>query len=314
MKLNDTTVIEQPEGGAITVLSARDGSRLRYGTWPVPANRRRGQVLLLHGRTEFIEKHFETISDLLDRGFSVFTLDWRGQGLSDASNGDPMKGHVHDYDNYLDDLDLFVRSIVEPDKSVPLIVLGHSMGAHLALRFVRLHPDVITGMVLCSPLIKLLGKRITGALTQTAAHFLAAIGLHTKYVPGRDAYWAAKQKFDGNPLTSDLKRYCLAANWIDRNPDLAVGPPTIGWLSAMFRSIAIIHKSKFEAAIEIPVLTVGAGRDIVVSTEAAREYSQKLPSGEFLLLADAQHEILHERDELRDAFWTKFDQFVGKVL
>ena len=61
------------------------------------------------------------------------------------------------------------------------------------------------------------------------------------------------------------------------------------------------------------MLIVGAGLDSVVSTDAARDYSYRLPGAEFELLADARHEILHERDQLRDMFWDAFDQFAEKI-
>ena len=37
---------------------------------------------MLTGRTEYVEKYFETIGDILERGFAVAILDWRGQGGS----------------------------------------------------------------------------------------------------------------------------------------------------------------------------------------------------------------------------------------
>ena len=65
------------------------------------------------------------------------------------------------------------------------------------------------------------------------------------------------------------------------------------------------------AAIETPILMVAAGRDSVVSTSAIREYCDQLASAEFLLLSESQHEILHERDELRNVFWDAFDRFLA---
>ena len=49
-----------------------------------PPERPRGTVVLLTGRGEFIEKYAtEVVGELLERGFAVVALDWRGQGLSD---------------------------------------------------------------------------------------------------------------------------------------------------------------------------------------------------------------------------------------
>ena len=43
---------------------------------------KRGTVVVLGGRAEFIEKYFEVIGELLARDFAVAALDWRGQGGS----------------------------------------------------------------------------------------------------------------------------------------------------------------------------------------------------------------------------------------
>ena len=53
---------------------------IRYARWEPLLRPSKGSVIILHGRTECIEKYFETITDLRERGFGVLTFDWRGQG------------------------------------------------------------------------------------------------------------------------------------------------------------------------------------------------------------------------------------------
>jgi len=80
-----------PEGVVTGTLRARDGVGLRYARWHPPPGRK-GTVCLFQGRTEFIEKYFETVRELRARGFAVAMLDWRGQGLSERALSDPRKG------------------------------------------------------------------------------------------------------------------------------------------------------------------------------------------------------------------------------
>ena len=58
-----------PPGGQFDYVTAPDGARLRYGTWPGAAGR--PTILLLPGLRESIEKHFETVEDLQARGFHI---------------------------------------------------------------------------------------------------------------------------------------------------------------------------------------------------------------------------------------------------
>ncbi len=67
-----------PEAREIAI-ETRDGMRLRAAIW-LPVGEARGTCLLMQGRAEFIEKYFETVADLLARGFAVVAFDWRGQG------------------------------------------------------------------------------------------------------------------------------------------------------------------------------------------------------------------------------------------
>ena len=89
-----------PEGGVVGTVMTPDGVRLRYARWRALARRSLGTICLLHGRSEAIEKYFETVDDLRRRGFAVATFDWRGQGGSDRHLRNPMKGHVDSFAEY----------------------------------------------------------------------------------------------------------------------------------------------------------------------------------------------------------------------
>src|SRR5690348_1435715 len=67
-----------PEGARAGIFETRDRVRLRYGLFPRTGTVNKGTVCLIQGRTEFIEKYFETIADLQGRGFHVATFDFRG--------------------------------------------------------------------------------------------------------------------------------------------------------------------------------------------------------------------------------------------
>src|SRR5262245_41614258 len=103
-----------PEGAITGMLRTSDGVALRYARWAAPPGRK-GTVCLFQGRAEFIEKYFESVRELLARGFAVVTLDWRGQGFSDRALADTHKGHITDFDEYGIDLQTLMQEIVLPD-------------------------------------------------------------------------------------------------------------------------------------------------------------------------------------------------------
>ncbi|MBW2643739.1 MAG: alpha/beta hydrolase, partial [Deltaproteobacteria bacterium] len=75
-------------------MTMSDNQRIRYGIWHSHKEEKRGSVILLNGRKEFMEKYAETIRELNQRGFNVYSLDWRGQGLSSRMLANRHKGFI----------------------------------------------------------------------------------------------------------------------------------------------------------------------------------------------------------------------------
>ena len=272
-------------------------------------------MVLLQGRAEFVEKYGETAGDLRARGFAVFSLDWRGQGGSGRALADPRKGHVESYDAYLADLDRFLERIVLSSAPRPIVVLAHSMGAHVALRHCLRHfgaprpaPYFAARLVLTAPLVALALGPARRKLAAALAGGAAAFGLGACAAPGGAGYPPA---FDDNPLTRDRRRFARNAALLRENPALAVGWPTLGWLAATLRSAAVLRRPGGAEAVSLPVLIVAAGADRVVSNAAQARLAARLPDCAFVTIPGARHELLMETDAVRAAFFARFDAFVG---
>src|ERR1700757_2741342 len=151
MNLVPTPANPVPDAVVAGTIKTPDGVSLRFARWEPPPGRK-GTVCLFQGRSEFIEKYFETVRDLRPRGFAVATLDWRGQGLSERALGDPFKGHVSDFSEYEPDLETFMREVVLPDCPPPLFALAHSMGATILIRAAYRGHRWFDRMVLTAPM------------------------------------------------------------------------------------------------------------------------------------------------------------------
>jgi lysophospholipase len=301
------------EGAATTgTFFTADGLSIRYGIWSAEEGRFCGSVLLLNGRKEFLEKYAETIADLNRRGFDVFSFDWRGQGLSSRLLPDRLKGHVGSYADYLQDLNQFVEQFVLPAGKRPLIILAHSMGAHIALRFLRQHPSRVDRAVLTSPMVDIRTAPYPRRLAEVLARCALAFGMTERYLPGAAGRNALRRPFEGNPLTSDPRRFAVERDTVVRNPDLALGGPTFGWLAATLESIHLTQREGFLETISVPLLMVAAGRDAVVCETSQRRACSRMQRCRFFLLEEALHEVLMECDRMRSAFWEIFDRFIAQ--
>ena len=123
MKLVSIPANPVPDDVVAGSIKTPDGVALRFARWAPPAGRK-GTVVVLQGRAEYIEKYFETVRDLRARGFAVATFDWRGQGLSDRALSDRHKGHVRNFSEYATDLEAIMEQVVLPDCPPPIFALG----------------------------------------------------------------------------------------------------------------------------------------------------------------------------------------------
>ena len=309
MKLISIPANPAPDNHVVGTIKTPDGVNLRYARWQPPAGRK-GTVCIFQGRSEWIEKYFETVRDLRARGFAVATLDWRGQGLSDRMLSDRRKGYVRDFSDYDTDLETFMREIVLPDCPPPIFALGHSTGATILIRAAHKGHRWFDRMVLTSPLIHLGGVDYTMGAGAAIVRIMHWAGFGSMYVPKADTSIVESRPFLGNILTSDPVRYARNAAVLEADPALALGAPTVAWVDSAYRAMAQLQERSYPARIRQPILIVAGGSDQVVSTAAIEDFATLLRAGSQLVIVGAQHEILMEQDRYRTQFWAAFDAFV----
>ena len=215
-----------PEGAECGYFTASDGRRLRYALLR-EGQGFKGTVCLLHGRGDFIERYFETMADLQQRGYAVATFDWRGQGGSERRLRNPFKNHVRSFKEYDDDLASFISKIVMPDCPPPYYALGHSMAGCVLIRNLRRHAW-FTKVVLTAPMFDIRTSPWPRWLAVSLAHGLCFVGLGRIFVPGERHRPLRLKHFPGNNLTSDLGRFTRDVRTIEIAPELGVGAPPVG--------------------------------------------------------------------------------------
>ncbi len=298
-----------PEGIRAGTLATADGIKLRYAicTENGPC---RGTVCIFQGRGEFIEKYFETVRDLRRRGYSVALFDWRGQGGSDRPFRNRLKGHISSFREYDLDLTAFMLEVALPDCPPPYFALAHSTGATVLLRALGTR-TWFTRVVASAPLLGLGQSPARSRLIGLGCRAAVATGLSWASIPGRRGPSLRAEDVESNPLTSDRDRYLRSCKVLEAAPWLAVGLPTFGWVRAAAGAMGGLARMPPAQAPRAPILMVGAGDDHVVSTEASRRFGRRVPGVAVVVIERARHEILMERDEIREQFWAAFDSFMS---
>lgn len=302
-----------PQGARVNWLKTADGVRLRYATFPKGPGPARGTVCLVHGRTEFIEKYFETIADFQSRGFAVATFDWRGQGASDRLISNRSLGHVRSYEDYVADLMLFHREVLLPDCPGPYHLVGHSMSGLVCLEVGRRDRMMFERIFLSAPMLGLDNQPFETIGMARLSRVLATIGLARLPVGRKADGEQTADGFAGNPLTSDLARYTRSIDALRAAPELAVGNPTIGWVAAAYAAMARSLDDSYPTEVKIPVLMLAAARDEIVSSRATETLGLRMRTGRHLIVPGARHELFMESDPIRGQVLAAFDAFVTEA-
>jgi lysophospholipase len=285
-----------------------DGARLRAALLPA-SGAPRGSVVLSPGRTEPIEKNFETAQRLADGGFAVLVHDWRGQGLSQRALSDRLLGHAEGYEPFLCDYEALLDTF-GGDLPWPWIALGHSMGGALTLLALAKGEGRFAGAVLSAPMMGVLTGQVPRPVARGLASLLTSIGRGGRPVFGPPG---APAPFEANVLTHDPVRYARNLALVAHAPDLALGLPTWGWLAFAFAAARELERGPGVARVEIPVTVVAAGEEALVDNAAMRGVTARLPHGRFVTIEGARHEILQETDALQAPFWVEFDDLAARV-
>jgi lysophospholipase len=300
---NDT-----PEGSEEHWLEGRGGVKLRVLTAPAVHGAPRGSVIVAPGRTEFIEKYFEVIRNLQDRGLSVFCIDWRGQGLSGREVENPLKGHFASFDDPVNDLSTAVK-LLSARLPRPHIGLAHSMGGAIMLRALQTRRIDLDAVIFSAPMW---GIANLGNMGKSYVRFMTSLGLGGSFAPNVDRKWK-RENFKRNPVTHDKERHARAQGLIAEEPRLALAGPTMGWVAAAADATEAFVQSGALAHIRIPAVVVTAGEEQLVDNAAQEAIVSQLPDARHVTIAGAKHEILMERDDFRAQFWLAFDELVERV-
>lgn len=259
-------------------------------------------VLICPGRASPIEKYENVVATLTSRGYNVWCLDWRGQGLSSREAG--FKCHISNYDHHINDLNLFIDRFLH-DK--PLILLAHSMGAHIALRYIAEYPEKAQAALLTAPMIDICtgiyGKKGAYALSKT----MVQLGLGKNYVYRQGSYNTAAQPFEGNILTHNKELFYYHRHLQIKKPEINTGGITFGWVKATLDSISYTNRKEFLSHIKAPVKILTADEEKIADNSQVRKIASYIPKCSVRRLKGTRHQLLAEVPEVLEKIYSELD-------
>lgn len=301
-----------PADAVVEMHPAPDGWPLRRVRWAMPDGAPCGSLLFVGGRGDHFEKYLETLEDWRRRGWQVESVDWRGQGGSGRFAADPHVGDIDDFARWIDDYAACYADWAARTPG-PHVVAGHSMGGHLVLRAIaerRVRPDAA---VLIAPMLGFLAP-YPDWLGLRVAQVMCRIGDPTR------AAWKVSEK-PGSPmvlrqalLTHDPDRYADEQVWQAINPVLRLGPASWRWVREAYASFIRVAQSGVLEGVDVPILTLSASADKLVSAKATERQAARIPGAQLHVYGpEAAHELLREADPVRNDALARIDAFLAGV-
>jgi acylglycerol lipase len=253
------------------ILSATDGTRLYWQSWR-PDGTPKALLFLVHGLKDHSERYADAAATLNGRGFAVAAFDLRGHGRSDG-----RRAWVRRFEEYLDDLDLVLRTVGAEYPTTPTFLFGHSMGGVIVVRFVIERRPSLRGFALSAP-----------ALKPDASVSKIAIGF-TKFLsviaPGAAVFRTANADFSRDPrVVADM----------DQDPLIFQKPAPARTAAELLRSMDRVRREAPQLTAPFLVLhgtadrlSNPAGSQALRDAAASADKTLRLYPGLF-------HDLLHE--------------------
>jgi lysophospholipase len=245
--------------------------QLYYEQFPAAAPAR-GTLLFVHGYGDHCGRYGWPIEHFAPQGLDCLAFDYRGHGQAAGT-----RGHCYHFDEYLGDLDAAIE-LAESRCAGPLVIVGHSHGGLVAMRYLLAKPRAsIRAIVLSSPFFAL--RMSVPAWKRGAARMLSRI--------------APRLAMPSEIQATDLSH----------EPSIAAGYKTDRWVHsvATTRWFTECHHAQqycydHAGELALPVLALVAGDDRVVSADRTRALFDRIGAADKQLVVypGYYHEIFNE--------------------
>ncbi|MEM1277164.1 MAG: alpha/beta hydrolase [Pseudomonadota bacterium] len=282
-----------------------DGKTLRAALWEGETDL---TALLLSGRTEFLEKMAIPATALVERGFTVISCDWRGQGLSERLAEPRIMGHVERFTDYHLDLKALLAAPQVARFGEIDLLLAHSMGGAIGLGalyrgLIKPRSVVFSAPMLGFEMSKAL--RMAGFVTTKIAEFLGKLDKRPPFGAVDKPY--VFEGFEGNVLTSDRAVFDWMVKALQDEPRLQLAVPSMRWLDQSMEEMEWFTR---QGRLNLPILFLDGSDEAVVDGAAIDAAVARL-GAEMVTIDGARHEVLIESEPMRGRAWQAIDRFLA---
>jgi alpha-beta hydrolase superfamily lysophospholipase len=234
----------------------------------------RAVLAIIHGFGEHSGRYANVVNHLTPQGYAVYGFDLRGHGRSPG-----QRGHINSWDEYREDARAFLHMASKREPNQPVFMLGHSMGALIALDYLLHDPAGLQGAVISGAPLEPVGVAkpflvlLARVLSRVWPRFSMPLGLDPKGI-SRD--------------TEVVKAY--------QADPLVHGKTTVRWGMEILQTIEWVKAHAAE--VRIPILLIHGGSDPLNSPNGTRSFFANVtfPDKEMKIYPGSYHEAHNDLD------------------
>jgi acylglycerol lipase len=259
-----------------TTLHLRNGIAIFARAWAPPAPQR--VVVCIQGLGGHGAYYQGLAQALAANGTALAAPDLRGHGRSEG-----VRGNIDRFARYLEDVDAAVRWMQTAWPGKPIILLGESMGASIAIQYVasnqrQADPVPLAGLALVSPVLRPAIQPTVGEAARYLRFLLTAPSRPAMPVTGREELGCRDDDFNAR-LRAD---------------PLFVRKVSVRFLNSL--TIWLWQTRRKAAQIQLPLLVLQGEHDYVAHPAGTAAFVRRLATTDrrVVTFPDAYHCLLYD--------------------
>ena len=249
------------------------GIELYYQSWRADKETR-GVLAIVHGFGEHSGRYANVVNHLTPQGYPIYGFDLRGHGRSPG-----QRGHINSWEEYREDVRGFLQVVSQGEPTLPVFMLGHSMGALIALDYLLHDPAGLRGAIISGAPLEPVGVAkpilviLARVLSRVWPRFSLPLGLDPKGI-SRDI--EVVKAYQADPLVH--------------------GKTTVRWGTEILQTIEWVKAHAAE--VRIPILLIHGGSDPLNSPDGTRSFFDKVtfPDKQIKVYPGSYHEAHNDLD------------------
>jgi acylglycerol lipase len=244
-----------------------------FRSWHPDSEKVQAVVIIIPGFNSHSGYYEWTANQLTDQNLAVYAIDLRGRGKSDGE-----RFYVQTFEDYVNDVKLFVEIVKEKEPGLPVFMLGHSAGGVVACVYTLDNQQGLAGFICESFAFEVPAPDFAIAVLKGLSHI--APHAHVLKLHNKD--------FSRDPKVVEL---------MNNDPLIAHEAQPTQTIAAMVRADARL-KNEFSKII-LPLLILHGKKDKATKPSGSQHFYEAASSTDktLKLYEDGFHDLLNDIDK-----------------